>query len=222
RRVKLLTGKTLQPRQLRIQRAIQLTTGTDQRTCRELRAITGGDPPQRSGFIEARLGHFTAAADALCQLVALDALAHIGKDFRLRCKTPAPVELGLEGKGIQVRGHITGRPRVMVIPPGTARLISLFEDQEVVMALAAQLHRQTKTRKTRADNQHTPGGLLRSLVVHCFLHAWSAHARAFPGRGLWHSRPPDCDFRTAYAPPPTQCRQCAVAHPVWPGPRLAS
>ena len=169
RRVKTLAGKALQARQARVERTIELATGTDQRPRAEYGAITGGHPPQGGGLVEARLGHFAVAANARSQAVFVDALAHVGEDLRLRRIASAPVGLRLEGKRVQVRRHVAGRAGVIIVTPGTAGFGALLEDQKILLALLAQAHSQAQTGETGTYDQHAQGRLLGSGVMHCYL-----------------------------------------------------
>src|SRR5690606_28972923 len=98
-----------------------------------------------------------------------DALLDVGEDLRLRRVAPAPVELGLEGKRIEVRGYVAGRTGVVVVAPGDAGLGVLLEDQEVVLAPLTQFHRQAEAGEAGTDDQHAQVRLLGSLVGHCCL-----------------------------------------------------
>jgi hypothetical protein len=169
RRVKGLAAKALHPRQLRIGRAVELAAGADQRLGLQAFAADQLDPPQPARGVELGALHLGVEANLRTQPVLVHALQDIGVDFRLRRVLARPVVLGLEGKRIEVRRHVAGGARIVVVAPGAADLAGLFQQQEVVLAGLAQLHGQAQAGEAAADDQHAPGRARAGVIVHCGL-----------------------------------------------------
>lgn len=197
RGMKRRTGELLQPVDARIGRTAELAAGRHQAARVQGLAAAGVHLPQAMCLVELGMADFGIAADTTGQTVLVDAVTDIAVDFHLRRVLARPVRLGFEGIGIQVRRHIAGRARIMVVAPGATDLGSLFQNQEVALSGLLQLDRQTDAAKAGTNDQHTQGCRGGAVVLHCYSHQDSqcVDANRRSAGVLWYSRPLDCEFR---------------------------
>src|ERR1700722_18280299 len=85
--------------------------------------------------------------------VALGDATQIGVDLGPGRKLARPVGIEVEREGIEVRGHIALDPGVGVVAPGPAKLVGLFQDDEIVVHDALEMHAGTNAGHAGADDR---------------------------------------------------------------------
>src|SRR6185369_3738286 len=134
RRVKRLSAERLEPVDLRIHRAVELSDAADEHIARDLRAVFGQQPPYAGGLVEGRGFELGAETTVPEEVEAARAVFEVFEDFRLQRERVRPVRIGRERKRVEVRRHVTAGARIRVVAPRAAHAAGFFEDRERVDA----------------------------------------------------------------------------------------
>src|SRR6202042_98998 len=96
--------------------------------------LDGLDVPAPGALVPVHPLDRAAVADVLVQAVLAGAHPQVVPDFLLRREEPAPRRVQLEGIGVERGRHVTRAAGVLVVAPGSAEIVTLVEDHEVVEA----------------------------------------------------------------------------------------
>ena len=155
-----LALEALEPFDVGHVRYVQRTGGQHKVAAIDGHARGGAYRPTPGGLIEMGFVHFLVELDKRPQLVLLHGIENVVLDFIPGRIALAPVRLAGERKGIQVRLHIAGRPRIAVEVPGAAHFRCFFQDHKILVARFPQFNRHAKPAETGAHNGHIHGNRL--------------------------------------------------------------
>ena len=161
-------------------------------------ATRGLDDPAARAFIEDGADHFLLEVDVAAQVVLLDRVQDVVLDLAPGRITLGPVGLGRERVGVHVRLHVAGRAGVLVVAPGAAHLLGLFQDHEVLNACFLELDGHAQAAKACACDGHfdVANGWGLGLSVHGVpLGGWLTGVSPMPA--CCGSRPAAAMFETA-------------------------
>ncbi|SKU00559.1 Uncharacterised protein [Mycobacteroides abscessus subsp. abscessus] len=154
------TLEAIQAFDLRNARNVQGTHPGYQELADVLLSPVGEHMPAILVLVPVATGDARVEGDMPVQPVLGTYLLEVIKDLRLPGEQLVPVGPRLEGKGIQVGGHITGRTGIGVVAPGPAHFAGLFENVERHAHLL-QGDAGPDAREAGADNQRTDADGLR-------------------------------------------------------------
>jgi hypothetical protein len=144
----------VEPRQVGDHRLGQRSGGRDEEPRRVGGLGVGGDDPAGGALVEARLDHGGPEADAVDDAVVAGDAAEVVEDLVLGREAAAPPGVGRERERVEVGGHVAGRPRVGVVPPGPADVVAAFEQHDVVDARVDHPDGAAEPGEAGADHEH--------------------------------------------------------------------
>jgi len=121
------------------------------------RAIFGLERPRSVGIVESRSGDFGIEADMRGQPVFGDAVFQVSQDLVLAAVAPRPDVILLEGIGVELRGHIAGRARIVVVAPDAAGRRRALEDREAFDPGLLQRDTEANAPEAAADDRDRRG-----------------------------------------------------------------
>ena len=145
--------------QRRVGGLVELAGGGDQHPGGQGVAIGERQLPDAIFVTVVGLGHFGVEADVPIQVVLARTVLLVGEDFLLRCEAAAPGVMALEGKRIQMRGHIAGGAGVGVVTPAATHVVAFFNHQNILFALGFQANGHAESAEAGTDNHHVVGHL---------------------------------------------------------------
>ena len=89
----------------------------------------------------------------LADAVLVRAAAQVVADLGLARVGLAPPRVGREGERVEVRGHVAGAPRVGVVVPRAADVVTPLEHREVLDPLLLEANRHAEAREAAADDR---------------------------------------------------------------------
>ncbi|SIM92466.1 Uncharacterised protein [Mycobacteroides abscessus subsp. abscessus] len=154
------TLEAIQAFDLRNARNVQGTHPGDEELADVLLSPIGEHMPAIFVLVPVATSDARVEGDMPVQPVLGTYLLEVIKDLGLPGEELVPVGPRLEGKGIQVGGHITGRTGIGVVAPGPAHFAGLFENVERHSHLL-QGDAGPDAREAGADDQRTDTDGLR-------------------------------------------------------------
>ena len=154
RRVHHLALELVQPLDLRDGRHMQRP-----RSQHPMAADVGVAPgrlhrPAARALVEHRAHHLLLQADLRAQAVLLGHVQDVLLDLVPRRVALGPLRAGRKRVRVHVRLHIAGRAGVLVVTPGAAHVVPLFQDHEIGDARLLQLDGHAQATETGARNGH--------------------------------------------------------------------
>ena len=186
----------LQPGQLRDARQVQRAQPGHNGLAAHHAPVSGADLPRGIGIVVLRAGQLGAEPDVRTEPVLVDAVLDVAQDLLLRRELAAPVGLGLEGVGVQVRPDVAGAAGISVLPPGAADPVRLLQDDEVALA-------RPSSSVIAMPIPAKPVPTITTAYVRCAVRAgrgaggdWQAHADLCPSSSQRYQ----CHSNTRYIP----------------------
>src|SRR6185312_5071934 len=166
RRVEQAAGEAIEPRQARIRRLGEGADGADEHVGGEA-AARGVEDPDARALVPRGGAELVSEAQVGQHAEALGAAPEVGVDLGGGRVGAAPVGVGGEAEGIEVRLHVAGAARVGVVAPDAADVVGALEDEEVLDARLPQADGEAKAAEAAAGdgNVDVAGVGLRSHRV---------------------------------------------------------
>ncbi len=151
-RVKRLAAKTRQARDIGIRWPAQAAHARHQHASPHALAIGHVELPGAAGVVPRGAAQFVIQAQVRSQAELVGAALQVGADLRLRRKHARPVGVGREGERVQVRLHIAGAARIVVVAPGGPHRAGFLEQGEVMQACLLEADRHAQPGEAGADD----------------------------------------------------------------------
>ena len=155
--------EVLQPGQVRDHRVGQRPGRADQEPGRQRGAARGRaaaelQPPPAAVRVPAGGGDLVAEPDVPGHPLRGRDLVQVGPDLRLRGEATGPAGIRREREAVQVRGHVTGRAGVGVVPPGAAQRVVPLQHHQVVQTGPLEPGRRPDPAEAGPDDGHAEVG----------------------------------------------------------------
>src|SRR6185436_11019189 len=93
------------------------------------------------------------------------AAPQIAEDLRLLVKRPRPGRMWLERVRVELGWDVTGAARIVIVPPGSADLVSALQDRERLDPRFSELDSHAQPGEAGADDQHLIQWLMLPTVL---------------------------------------------------------
>lgn len=146
------TTEPVEPLDIRLLGDVQHPESADHHLCLVFLARCRAQAPQRALLVPTYRLHCGVEVKVRPDPVLVGAVLHVGEDLGLLRERPAPVELGLERIGVEVRHHIAAGTWIRVVTPGTADTVGLLENREALDPGALELDGHAEAAQPSAED----------------------------------------------------------------------